>query len=117
MEVVDGIWHLRSHDLVKQVLRAGRTTQQAGFNSDMARAHTTAMKDPILFMDGDEHRRQVRQRSAHRTGEPWCDRSREITMARAAGVIVLSSGTAGDRSARRVASRCNQERPASHMGG
>ena len=58
VEVVDGIWHLRSHDLVKQVLRAGRTTQQAGFNSDMARAHTTAMKDPILFMDGDEHRRQ-----------------------------------------------------------
>ena len=61
VEVVDGIWHLRSHDLVKQVLRAGRTTQQAGFNSDMARAHTTAMKDPILFMDGDEHRRQPLQ--------------------------------------------------------
>ncbi|MDO5626913.1 MAG: cytochrome P450 [Mobilicoccus sp.] len=59
VEVIDGVWHISELPLVKEVLRAGNTTVQAGFNSDMVHAEgERAFKDPILFMDGPEHRRQ-----------------------------------------------------------
>ncbi|GMA41495.1 cytochrome P450 [Mobilicoccus caccae] len=58
MEVIDGVCHVRSYPLVKEILRAGTTTVQAGFNADMATEGRKTMKDPILFMDGPEHRRQ-----------------------------------------------------------
>ncbi|GAB49356.1 cytochrome P450 [Mobilicoccus pelagius] len=63
IEVVDGAWHVRSLPLVKEVLRSTAATVQAGFNVDMMREGTArggqvAMRDPILFTDGPEHRRQ-----------------------------------------------------------
>lgn len=63
VEVIDGVWHVRSLPLVKEVLRSTTATIQAGFNVDMMREGTARggrapMRDPILFMDGPEHRRQ-----------------------------------------------------------
>lgn len=65
VEVVEGVWHVRSLPLVKEVLRSTTTTVQAGFNVDLVRdgagnprGGRRAMRDPILFMDGPEHRRQ-----------------------------------------------------------
>lgn len=57
IEEIDGIWHVRSVPLVREVLRSGDTTQ-AGFNSEMATGSTTSktIREPILFMDGPEHR-------------------------------------------------------------
>ena len=56
VEVIDGVWHVRSLPAVREVLRAGRTTTQAGFNSE---AVTSRMeRRPILFEDGERHRTQ-----------------------------------------------------------
>ena len=55
-EVVGGTWHVRSLPLVRQVLREGDATVQAGFNAETA--HEGLARTPVLFMDGPEHRRQ-----------------------------------------------------------
>lgn len=57
VEVVDGVWHLRSLPLVRQVLREADATVQAGFNAEMARTGPAGDHPPVLFMDGPEHRR------------------------------------------------------------
>lgn len=56
VEQVDGVWHLRDTMAVREVLRDRDATTQAGFTSE---AIATRMKQlPILFMDGEAHRRQ-----------------------------------------------------------
>ena len=56
VEQVDGVWHLRGTMAVRAVLRERDATTQAGFTAE---AVSSRMKDqPILFMDGEEHRRQ-----------------------------------------------------------
>lgn len=51
------VWHLRSTEAVRQVLREKDATRQAGFTvesiPDQAMKHR-----PILFMDGEQHRQQ-----------------------------------------------------------
>lgn len=49
-------WHVRSHAAARQVLRSAEATRQAGFNSEAMSG--TTLKQPVLFQDGDEHRRQ-----------------------------------------------------------
>ena len=57
IEQRDGAWHIRSTEAVRQVLRDRGATKQAGFNSESI--PDGAMKQqPILFMDGEEHRQQ-----------------------------------------------------------
>jgi len=46
-------WILRSHDLVKQVLRKQDGTRQAGFNAELA--SRTGLRQPVLFEDGPAH--------------------------------------------------------------
>lgn len=58
IESADGVWRIRSFDLAREVLRAGSTTVQAGFNVDQAREGMRGMRDPVLYMDGPEHKRQ-----------------------------------------------------------
>lgn len=58
IELRDGVWHVRSAPVVRQVLRAGTTTVQAGFNVDMVREGNPRMRQPILYLDGPEHRKQ-----------------------------------------------------------
>ena len=55
VEVVDGVWHVRSLAAAREVLRS-RTTTQAGFNSEAIDMH--GMRPPILFSDGTAHRTQ-----------------------------------------------------------
>ena len=50
----DGRWHVRSTELVRQVLRENDATTQAGFSAESMPA--SVAERPILFMDGDEHR-------------------------------------------------------------
>ncbi len=57
VEVLDGVWHVRSLPLVRQVLREADATVQAGFNAEAAREGLTGSHPPVLFMDGPEHRR------------------------------------------------------------
>lgn len=55
-ELAGGTWHVRSLALVRQVLRDGDATVQAGFNAETA--HEGLTRTPVLFLDGPEHRRQ-----------------------------------------------------------
>ena len=57
VSVEAGVWHIRSLPLVAQVLREGRNTVQAGFNAEYVRRDGIG-KQPILFLDGQEHRDQ-----------------------------------------------------------
>lgn len=52
-----GIWHIRSFELARQVLR-GSDTRQAGFGSDMLERMGSSMRQPILFLEGKEHHEQ-----------------------------------------------------------
>jgi len=50
----DGVWHLRSTEAVRRVLREKDATTQAGFSAESMPA--SVRERPILFMDGEEHR-------------------------------------------------------------
>ena len=58
MEVRDGVWHVRSLSLVRQVLREGDATTQAGFNAETVGQGPAGSHQPVLYLDGPEHRRQ-----------------------------------------------------------
>ena len=51
----DGTWTVRGYDVVKQVLRSG-ATQQAGFQADSLRETMSFMRDPMLYLEGEDHR-------------------------------------------------------------
>lgn len=53
-------WRLARLAHVRNVLRNGRTTRQAGFSSEQQRQRKQdeMMRPPVLFQDGEEHRRQ-----------------------------------------------------------
>ncbi|HEY3407015.1 MAG TPA: cytochrome P450 [Propionicimonas sp.] len=50
------VWHLRSTEAVRQVLREKDATTQAGFSAELM--PDRVRERPILFMDGEEHRTQ-----------------------------------------------------------
>lgn len=58
VEVLDGVWHVRSLPMVRQVLREAEGTVQAGFSAETARQGLTGDHPPVLYADGPEHRRQ-----------------------------------------------------------
>ncbi len=55
-ELVGNVWHLRTTEAVRQILREKDATTQAGFSAELM--PDSIGERPILFMDGDEHRRQ-----------------------------------------------------------
>ncbi|WP_040157241.1 cytochrome P450 [Mobilicoccus massiliensis] len=86
VELIDGVWHVRSYPLVKEVLRAG-TTVQAGFNVDMVRGGARAMREPILYLDGPEHRRQRSMIARYFAPATVSRRYRELMESRAAELV------------------------------
>lgn len=54
IEERDGVWHIRSLPLVRQVLRDSGSVCQAGFNAEAI--ETTGMRKPVLYQDGEAHR-------------------------------------------------------------
>ncbi|AKT51934.1 cytochrome P450 [Arsenicicoccus sp. oral taxon 190] len=56
VEEIDGVGHVRALEPVRQVLRAGGSTTQAGFNAESARSGRPKAHPPVLFQDGDEHK-------------------------------------------------------------
>ena len=55
IEERNGVWHVRSLEAAREVLRS-RATTQAGFNSESVSMH--GLRPPILFSDGTDHRLQ-----------------------------------------------------------
>lgn len=58
IEKVGQVWHIRSYEAVRQVLRQGSATRQAGFNSEAVRKARPKARPPVIFQDGPEHRTQ-----------------------------------------------------------
>lgn len=55
IEFADGRWHVRSHRLVRTLLR-DRPGTQAGFSAELVAARSKAITLPVLYQDGAEHR-------------------------------------------------------------
>ena len=55
-----GVWQVRGHALVRQILR-GEGTQQAGFNADLIEGIPGTTRQPILYQEGRVHHEQRRQ--------------------------------------------------------
>lgn len=63
VEERDGVWHIRSAEAARQILRERDATTQAGFTAESL---TGRLKDtPILFMDGEPHRKQRAKVARH----------------------------------------------------
>ncbi len=56
IEKVGKVWHVRDAALVRAVLRAKDGTTQAGFSSESV--SSSHLRQPLIFADGDEHRKQ-----------------------------------------------------------
>lgn len=56
LEFARGTWHVRDAQHVREVLRAADGTTQAGFTSESV--GMGRLRQPILFADGEEHRKQ-----------------------------------------------------------
>lgn len=55
-----GVWHVRGHAEARAVLRAA-ATRQAGFRAELIELAGARLRPPILYQEGDEHRRQRAQ--------------------------------------------------------
>ncbi len=56
--LADGSVVVRSVKLARDVLRSGDQTVQSGFSVESLNASPAALRPPVLFQDGDEHRQQ-----------------------------------------------------------
>lgn len=74
----DGVWRLRGHDLVRQVLRAGDATEQAGFGREALDRSPVTMTPPILYQEGDAHREQRAATARHFTPKATSERYRGL---------------------------------------
>ncbi len=59
---VDGVWHVRGYEEARQILRSPHI-KQAGFGAELLHETGVMTRDPILYMEGDEHR-QYRKETA-----------------------------------------------------
>ena len=82
----DTTWHLRSTEAVRQVLREKDATRQAGFAVE-AIPEGTLKQRPILFMDGDEHRRQRSKIARFFAPKTVSSRYRDLMVARADALV------------------------------
>ncbi|MDO4253709.1 MAG: cytochrome P450 [Kocuria sp.] len=58
VEEKDGLWHIRSLPLVRQVLRTSEHVTQSGFAVETSLHAVTMKRWPVLYTDGAEHREQ-----------------------------------------------------------
>lgn len=80
-----GVWHLRSTEALRQVLREKDATTQAGFSAELMPDAVGAR--PILFMDGEEHRRQRAKVARFFAPKTVTNRYRELMEHRADALV------------------------------
>ena len=56
----DGVWHVRGHASVREVLRSP-DAKQAGFNAELLERMPQGMRPPILYQEGKPHNEQRKQ--------------------------------------------------------
>jgi len=72
-----GTWHIRSHALVRQVLRNAETIQ-AGFGADMIGRIPGTTNQPILYQEGKIHQEQRKQTARFFTPKVVSGRYRDL---------------------------------------
>ena len=113
VEQVGGIWHLRGTMAVTAVLRERDATTQAGFTAEVLAAR---MKEqPILFMDGEEHRRQRAKVARYFAPKTVTTRYRDL-MERRAEALVAEMADAGTSRLEQVTLRYSVEVAAQVIG-
>lgn len=55
-----GVWHIRSYDLARLVLRDSQT-KQAGFKAELLERMPSTMNTPVLYQEGQPHLEQRKQ--------------------------------------------------------
>lgn len=58
LEHADGVWHVRSHAVARELLRVPDGLRQSGFNADFVIGGLRGLRLPILYAFGAEHRTQ-----------------------------------------------------------
>ena len=81
-----GVWQVRDHALVRQLLR-GDGTKQAGFNAELIESVPGTTNQPILYQEGKVHHEQRRQTARFFTPKTVSTRYREL-MERLAGRLI-----------------------------
>ncbi len=113
VECVDGVWHLRGTVEVREVLRERDATTQAGFTSE---AIVTRVKQlPILFMDGEAHRRQRAKVARYFAPKTVSTRYRDL-MESSAETLVAGMADAGVSRLEKVTLRYSVEVAAQVIG-
>ena len=82
----DGVWHVRSFAVARQILR-GSSTRQAGFGAEMMDRMGERMRQPILYLEGKEHHEQ-RKDTARFFTPKWVSDNYRPLMQRLAAEIV-----------------------------
>lgn len=96
VEVIDGVWHIRSLPTAKEILQAGRTTEQAGFSAD--HVSNSKVRRPILYGHGEEHRTQRAKLARYFAPRTVDRRYRDFMETRADEIVarLAEYGRAGD---------------------
>jgi cytochrome P450 len=88
-----GVWQVRDHALVRQILR-GEGTKQAGFNAELIERVPGTTNLPILYQEGKVHHEQRRQTARFFTPKTVSTRYREL-MERLADRLIADFRRAG----------------------
>jgi cytochrome P450 len=73
----EGVWHVRSLDAARAVLRSANT-KQAGFNAELIARIPNMMNQPILYQDGKVHQQQRKQTARFFTPKAVSDNYRVV---------------------------------------
>jgi cytochrome P450 len=84
------VWRVRSMLAARQILREKDTTTQAGFNAE-AIPEGAITKPPVLFMDGEPHRRQRSKIARYFAPKTVSTRYRELMRDRAEAMVAQAA--------------------------
>ena len=73
----EGVWQVRDHAMVRQILR-GDGTKQAGFNAELIESVPGTTNQPILYQEGKVHHEQRRQTAGFFTPKTVSTRYRDL---------------------------------------
>jgi len=73
----DGVWHVRSFEATREVLRSA-DTKQAGFNAELLARIPNMMNQPILYQEGKVHQQQRKQTARFFTPKMVSDSYRQV---------------------------------------
>lgn len=89
----EGVWQVRDHAFVRQILR-GDGTKQAGFNAELIESVPGTTNQPILYQEGKIHHEQRKQTARFFTPKTVSSRYREL-MERFADRLIAQFRRAG----------------------